>query len=381
MRTRRRILLTLLALVVVAGAVLWLRVGCMPVNVPGLHLGRIRLPQGFRIAVYTDEVEGARSLTFGARGTLFVGTRQTGKVYAVRDEDGDGRAERVVTIAAGLDQPNGVAFRDGSLYVAEISRIVRFDGIEDRLGSPPAPVVVHDALPTKRHHGWKFIAFGPDGRLHVPVGAPGNAVLRRDDPRFAAILRETEDRSGLEVFAHGVRNTVGFDWHPTSGVLWFTDNGRDELGDDVPPDEVNRAPQAGLHFGYPFLHGRSVEDPEFWAQRGDASFVPPEVELPAHVAALGMRFYDGTAFPAAYRGQIFVAEHGSWNRTFPVGYRVSLVKLDGERVVSYETFAEGWQLGPVAWGRPVDVEVAPDGALLVSDDRAGAVYRITYAGP
>jgi glucose/arabinose dehydrogenase len=236
-------------------------------------------------------------------------------------------------------------------------------------------------LPTERHHGWKFIAFGPDGRLYVPVGAPGNAVLRRDDPRFSAILRETEDRRGLEVFAHGVRNTVGFDWHPSSGVLWFTDNGRDELGDDLPPDEVNRAPAPGLHFGYPFFHGRSVQDPEFWAQRGSTQLVPPEVELPAHVAALGMRFYDGTMFPAAYRGQIFVAEHGSWNRTFPVGYRVGLVRLDGEHVVSYEPFAGGWRLGPIAWGRPVDVEVAPDGALLVSDDRAGAIYRISYGRP
>jgi glucose/arabinose dehydrogenase len=299
-------------------------------------------------------------------------------VYALRDEDGDGKAERRWTVASGLNQPNGVAFKDGSLYVAEISRILRFDGIEERLDRPPAPVDVHVGLPTDRHHGWKFIAFGPDGRLYVPVGAPGNAVLRRDDARYSAILRETEDRRGLEVFAHGVRNTVGFDWHPTSQVLWFTDNGRDELGDDVPPDEVNRAPEPGLHFGYPFFHGRSVEDPEFWSQRGDLTFTPPEAELPAHVAALGMRFYDGTAFPAAYRGQIFVAEHGSWNRTFPVGYRVSLVRLDGERVRSYETFAEGWLWGPSAWGRPVDVEVAPDGALLVSDDRAGAIYRITH---
>ena len=380
MRTRSKLLLAGLLLVVGAVVAFWLLVGWMPPNVPGLHLDSIRLPEGFRIALFSDDVEGARSMTFGARGTLFVGTRHARNVYALRDEDGDGKADRVWTIASGLDQPNGVAFRDGSLYVAEISRVVRFDGIEDRLDDPPAPVEVHVGLPTERHHGWKFIAFGPDGRLYVPVGAPGNAVLRREDARFSAILRETEDRRGFEVFAHGVRNTVGFDWHPESKVLWFTDNGRDELGDDRPPDEVNRAPVPGLHFGYPFFHGRSVQDPEFWAQRGSTTLVPPEVELPAHVAALGMRFYDGTAFPPAYRGQIFVAEHGSWNRTFPVGYRVSLVRLDGERVVSYETFAEGWRLGPVAWGRPVDVEVAPDGALLVSDDRAGAIYRVTYVG-
>jgi glucose/arabinose dehydrogenase len=379
---RRRRWLSGAAVAVLAAVVaLWLFVGWRPPDVPGLHLDRVRLPAGFRIDVYTSDVPGARSMTWGAKGTLFVGTRSEGRVYAVRDEEGDGRAERVLTIATGLDQPNGVAWRDGALYVAEVSRILRFDGLEDRLASPPPPVVVHEGLPTARSHGWKFIAFGPDGRLHVPVGAPGNAVLRQDDRRFASILRESEDRRSLELFASGVRNTVGFDWHPRSGVLWFTDNGRDGMGDDVPPDELNRAPRPGLHFGYPFVHGRAVRDPDFGARRGDLETVPPELVLPAHVAALGMRFYDGAMFPEAYRGQVFVAEHGSWNRTFPVGYRVSLVRLDGERVLGYEPFAEGWLVGPVAWGRPVDVEVAPDGALLVSDDRAGAVYRIVYRTP
>jgi glucose/arabinose dehydrogenase len=381
MRPRGKLLLGALAIVFVAVVAFWLFVGWSPPDVPGLHLDRIRLPDGFRITLFSDQVPGARSMTWGAQGTLFVGTRDAGKVYALKDEDGDGRAERVRTIASGLDQPNGVAFKEGALYVAEISRIGRYDGIEERLDAPPAPRVVHAGLPTERHHGWKFIAFGPDGRLYVPVGAPGNNVVRRDDPRFSSILRETEDGSRLEVFAHGVRNTVGFDWHPESRVLWFTDNGRDGMGDDVPPDEVNRAPEAGLHFGYPFQHGRDVQDPEFWAQRGDTRFTPPEAELPAHVAALGMRFYTGTMFPERYRGQVFVAEHGSWNRTFPIGYRITLVRLEGERVVGTEPFAEGWRMGPVAWGRPVDVQVAPDGALLVSDDRAGAIYRITYRAP
>jgi glucose/arabinose dehydrogenase len=215
----------------------------------------------------------------------------------------------------------------------------------------------------------------------VPVGAPGNAVLRPDDARFASILRETQDRRSLEVFAHGVRNTVGFAWHPTSKVLWFTDNGRDGLGDDVPPDELNRAPSAGRHFGYPFVHGKAVRDPELYGKRTRDDFTPPEVELGAHVAALGMRFYTGTSFPAAYRGQIFLAEHGSWDRRSPSGYRVTLVRLDGERAVSAEAFAEGWLVGRTAWGRPVDVEVWRDGSLLVSDDRAGAIYRISHSNP
>lgn len=369
---------TVLLLVLAVGAFA-VFVGWPPLPWPGIHLERIQLPEGFEIAVYADAVPGARSMTFGEQGTLFVGTRGEGNVYALRDADGDGRAEKKWTIARGLDQPNGVAFREGALYVAEVSRVLRFDRIEASLDAPPKPVVVHGGLPKERAHGWKFIAFGPDGLLYVPVGAPGNIVLRTDDPRFASILRETEDRGSLEVFASGVRNTVGFAWHPQTKELWFTDNGRDRMGDDVPPDELNRAPAPGLHFGYPYVHGRGVVDPEFGARRPkDLETVAPEIELGPHVAALGMRFYTGTMFPEAYRGQIFIAEHGSWNRTIPLGYRVMLVTLREGRAVSYEVFAQGWLAGPTAWGRPVDVQVAPDGALLVSDDRAGAIYRIAY---
>jgi glucose/arabinose dehydrogenase len=344
----------------------------------GIRLDLVRLPAGFRIDLFSDAVPGARSMTTSPGGTLYVGTREAGKVYALRDEDGDGRAERVRTVASGLDQPNGVAWRDGALLVAEVSRVLRFDGLDERLDRPPRPVVLHDGLPKERAHGWKFIAVAPDWRLYVPVGAPGNAVLRGDDSRFASILRETEDRRRLEVFAHGVRNTVGFAWHPVSRTLWFTDNGRDGLGDDVPPDEVNRAPRAGMHFGYPFVHGKGVRDPEHFPRRTRDDLTPPEIELGAHVAALGMRFYTGTSFPPAYRGQVFVAEHGSWDRRDPAGYRVTLVRLDGERAVSAEPFATGFLAGRAAWGRPVDVEVWRDGSLLVSDDRAGAVYRVSY---
>jgi glucose/arabinose dehydrogenase len=345
----------------------------------GLPIEKITLPPGFRIGVYGYDVPGARSLALGESGTLFVGTRKQGKVYALSDRDGNGRADAVTTVAEGLNNPNGVAFRDGALYVAEIHRVIRFDGIEGRLDDPPAPAVVNDTFPRDEWHGWKFIRFGPDGKLYVPVGAPCN-VCERADERYASIMRMNADGSDLEVFASGVRNTVGFDWRPETGELWFTDNGRDWMGDNAPPDELNRAPTAGLHFGFPYIHGKDTLDPKYGKKGKPPSFTPPARELGPHVAALGMRFYTGDMFPPAYRGRIFVAEHGSWNRTTPIGYRVTSVRLDGDSAVSYEVFAEGWLQGRKAWGRPVDVLVAPDGALLVSDDKAGAVYLITYEG-
>lgn len=337
----------------------------------------ITLPPGFSIAVYADNVPGARSMALGAKGTLFVGSRGEGKVYALVDRNGDQVADEVITIAKGLRMPNGVAFRNGALYVAEVSRVLRYDAIEDRLKNPPPPVIVNDSFPDKTHHGWKFIRFGPDGRLYVPVGAPCN-VCEEKDPRFATIMRMNPDGSGLEIFANGVRNTVGFDWNPGTGELWFTDNGRDWLGNDTPPDELNRAPRPGLHFGFPYRHGRGIPDPEFGAKRNPDQFVAPEMELGPHVAALGMRFYNGTMFPERYRNQIFIAEHGSWNRSERIGYRVTLVRLEGNRAVSYEPFAEGWLDNDKVWGRPVDVQVMPDGSMLVSDDKAGAIYRISY---
>jgi len=337
----------------------------------------LKVPPGFTISVYAADVKNAREMTLGTRGTLFVGS-QAGSVYAVVDRDRDNKADAVLTIAQGLNNANGVAFHDGALYVAEINRILRFDRIEDRLENPPQPVVVTDSLPRDRWHGWKFIAFGPDGLLYVPVGAPCN-VCERDDP-YATILRMKPDGSNIEVFARGIRNTVGFDWHPTGKELWFTDNGRDMLGDDVPPDELNRAAKQGLHFGFPYCHAGEIPDPEFGRQRKCDEFTPPAQKLGPHVAAIGMRFYTGTMFPQEYRHQIFIAEHGSWNRSEPIGYRVSLVRLDesGTRAVKYETFAEGWLQNGRAWGRPADVLVMPDGALLVSDDTTDTIYRISY---
>ncbi len=339
---------------------------------------RLRLPPGFHIAEF-GRAEGARSLALGAEGTVFVATMRQGRVYAMVDQDGDGTADVVHTIATGLTRPNGVAFRDGSLYVGEVSRILRYDGIETRLDNPPDPVVLLDGLPTETLHGWKFLRFGPDGWLYFQVGAPCNICLSADE-RYASILRVRPDGSELEVFARGVRNTVGFDWHPDTGVLWFTDNGRDNLGDDVPPDELNRAPEAGLHFGYPYCHGGSIPDPEYGSERGCEEFVGPVLRMGAHVASVGMRFYTGDMFPAEYKQQIFIAQHGSWNRTEPDGYRVIVVEVEDGGVVNSEVFIDGWLEDGSAWGRPVDVMVMPDGSLLVSDDKGGVVYRVTYDG-
>ncbi len=339
-----------------------------------LHL--IKLPPGFVIDLYTDQVPGARSLAVSPAGTIFVGTRKQGKVYAVPDRDRDHKADQVITVVQGLNMPNGVAFKDGDLYVAEVHRILRFDNIEARLSDPGMPQVVLDKLPHDRLHGWKFIRFGPDNKLYVPIGAPCNSCDAGDP--YATIHRMNPDGSGFEIFARGVRNTVGFDWHPVTKKLWFTDNGRDWLGDNRPPDELNRAPGPGLHFGFPYWHGNDIPDPELGANVDRGRFTPPAVELGPHVASLGMRFYTGDMFPEEYHNQILIAEHGSWNRSEPIGYRISLVRLAGDKAISYETFATGWLQGSRAWGRPVDVQVLADGSLLVSDDKAGAIYRIHY---
>lgn len=346
-----------------------------------LPLEQIKLPPGFKIELWA-RVDNARQMALGrhdaAGGMLFVGSMRAGKVHAVSFDAGY-KARGVNVVASGLQLPVGVAYREGSLYVSAVSRILRYDGVDRRLDHPPAAVLITDKLPAETHHGWKFIAFGPDGKLYVPVGAPCN-ICEPDPQRYANIMRMNADGSDPEVYARGVRNSVGFDWQPQSGELWFTDNGRDMLGDDLPPDELNRAPRAGMNFGYPYCHGGDLPDPEFGAGHNCALFSAPVQKLGAHVAALGMRFYTGTMFPPGYRNQIFIAEHGSWNRSRKSGYRVTLVRLQGNKAVAYETFANGWLQGEEAWGRPADVLVLPDGSLLVSDDYAGAIYRITYRG-
>jgi glucose/arabinose dehydrogenase len=339
----------------------------------------IKLPKGFRIDTFAEKVSGARSMVLSPGGILFVGTRGPGKVYAVLDKNKDNKADEIITIASGLNNPNGVAFRNGSLYVAEINRILRFDDIENNLKADAPYEVINETFPTDRAHGWKFIAFGPDDKLYVPVGAPCNICLREDE-RYASITRMNPDGGGFEVFASGIRNTVGFDWHPQTKELWFTDNGRDMMGDDIPPDELNRAPEKGMHFGYPFFHGTDIKDPEFGEGKNPDDYSRPVQNLGPHVAALGMRFYTGNMFPAEYKNQIFIAEHGSWNRSEKIGYRVMLVRLEGNKAITYEPFAEGWLKGDNVSGRPVDIQIMPDGAMLLSDDHAGVIYRIYYEG-
>ena len=346
-----------------------------------LPLEKIKLPPGFTIELWA-RVDNARQMALGRvggnGGTLFVGSMRAGKVHALRFDAGY-KVQGVTTLASGLELPVGVAYREGSLYVSAVSRILRLDDIERRLDNPPAPVVVTDKLPSETHHGWKFIAFGPDGKLYVPVGAPCD-ICEPDALRYANILRMNADGSGIETYARGVRNSVGFDWQPRTGELWFTDNGRDMLGDDLPSDELNHAPRAGMHFGYPYCHAGDVPDPEFGARRRCSEFTAPVQKLGPHVASLGMRFYTGTMFPPEYRNQVFIAEHGSWNRSKKIGYRITLVRLQEGKSTSYEPFASGWLQGEAVWGRPSDVLVLPDGSLLVADDYAGAIYRISYRG-
>jgi len=343
------------------------------------RLATIRLPDGFVIEPFAD-VPNARQMAWGEQGTLFVGTRRDGRVFAVTDDDGDGRGERVREIASGLQMPSGVAFRDGALYVGAVSTILRFDDIETRLDDPPAPVVVTDRLPSDQHHGWKVLGFGPDGYLYAPVGAPCNVC--RVDGYYGSVLRMRPDGSEIEVYARGVRNSVGLAWHPVTGELWFTDNGRDHLGDDLPPCELNRARETGLHYGFPFCHAGTLRDPNLGGDGECADAEPPAQALGPHVAPLGLAIHSGTNVPDSYRGAVFIAEHGSWNRTRKIGYRITVVRLadDHRTALGYETFADGWLKNERAWGRPADVLEAPDGSLMVSDDRAGKVYRIRYVG-
>jgi glucose/arabinose dehydrogenase len=353
-----------------------------------LPLEEIVLPEGFSIQVFAQDLSYPRSLALGDEGTIFVGTRlpfdsidsgEETAVYAIRDLNGDGIAqESEIKVVDMLRNPNGVAFKSGSLYVAEIDKILRYDEIEDNLDSPPEPVEIA-SLPYYILHGWRYIAFGPDGKLYVAVGADCN-VCEPVDELNATILRMNADGSDREVYAKGVRNSLGMDWS-SSGELWFTDNGRDMLGNDVPSDELNHAPVAGLDFGFPSCHSGSIPDPELGSDESYScsEMMPPAWALGPHVAALGMRFYQGDMFPAEYESQIFIAEHGSWNRDEPIGYRLAAVKVENGTAIGHQIFASGWLQEGEAWGRPVDVEPLKDGSLLVSDDLAGVIYRITYS--
>lgn len=353
------------------------------------QLNKLNVPPGFRVSVYTDKVPGARQMVLHENGTLFVGSIIPNSVYAVMDRNKDGKADDVITIASDLNKPNGVAVRDGALYVAEIPRILKYENIEGQLAKPVVDAkgerqfsskVINDQMPNVEWHGYKYIRFGPDGWLYFGLGAPCNVCIRPDE-RFGTMMRMRPDGSNLEIFAKGIRNTVGFDWHPQTKQLWFTDNGRDYLGENLPPDELNCAPEKGMHFGFPYRYGNNVPDPEYGVKAPkDAKFTPPAMALGPHVASLGMRFYTGNMFPQKYRGNVFIAEHGSWNRDKKIGYRISMVTMDNGKAAKYETFLSGFHQGDDAWGRPVDICIMPDGSMLVSDDRCGAIYRITYEG-
>ncbi len=346
-----------------------------------LPLERLNLPDGFEISVFAEGVDEARSMAMGDNGTLFVGTRTANKLYAIQDLDGDFIADRTIVLDTTLETPNGIAFRDGALYVAEVNRLLRYRDIEQNLENPPLPEVIYDDYPTEFHHGWKYIAFGPDGKLYVPVGAPCN-ICESEDERFATITRMDPDGTNREIYARGVRNTVGFTWHPETSELWFSDNGRDMLGDDIPPCEINRVAEMGQHFGYPYCHGGTIKDPEFGDKFPCSDFVAPVQNLGAHVAPLGIKFYTANMFPEEYRGHLFIAEHGSWNRSLKVGYRITLVKLDGNEAVSYKPFIDGWldDESQDQFGRPVDLLFLEDGSMLISDDYGDAIYRVTYKG-
>ena len=343
-------------------------------------LKQLHLPAGFSISIYADHVPNARSLALGDNGVVFVGSGREGKVYALQDKDQDGIAEQRYIIAENLAMPNGVAYKDDSLYVAEINRIIRFDHITQQLSHPAKPSVVFDQFPTDTHHGWKYLRFGPDNKLYTAVGAPCN-ICKPDKDIYASLVRLNADGSQFEMIAHGIRNTVGFDWQPDTQALFFTDNGRDYLGDDSPPDELNHWSTKGEHFGYPYCHGGDIPDPEFGVDKKCKDFTPPAWKFKAHIAPLGLRFYQGQQFPAEYKNQLFVAQHGSWNRTEPQGYRVALVKFNHEQAISEQDFISGWlnKDGEVL-GRPVDILTLPNGSLLISDDKLGVIYKVSYQG-
>ena len=347
-----------------------------------LPLDSLVLPDGFKIEVYADNVVNARSMALSPSGTLFVGTRDEGSVYALKDLNGNMQADTMFTLMTKGNMPNGVAFKDGDLYVAEVNRILKFSDVENTLGQEVEPEVVYDEYPTEKHHGWKYIAFGPDDKLYVPVGAPCN-ICESEDKIFNTITRLNKDGTDLEIVQEGVRNTVGFTWHPQTGELWFTDNGRDRMGNDIPSCELNRATADFQHFGYPYCHQGDLADPEFGDKHPCADFISPAQNLGPHVAPLGCEFVGGQMFPASFGNKLLVAEHGSWNRDDKIGYRLTMVDVDGNSNASnYQDFITGWleEEEDDVWGRPVDMEWLPDGSLLVSDDFADVIYRVSYEG-
>ena len=352
-------------------------------------LNKISLPDGFKIDIYASDVENARSMTISPSGTVFVGNRKADNVFALMDNDKDGKVDKKYLITDKLtNMPNGVVFHNGDLYVAEVNKIWLFKDVEKNLEKiddvgyyPEEPILISDKFPSDKHHGWKYISIGPDNKLYVPVGAPCN-ICESKDEIYSTITRMDLDGKNQEIYARGVRNTVGFTWHPETGEMWFTDNGRDMLGDNYPPCELNRVQVSGKHYGYPYCHGSDISDPEFGSKYPCDDFVKPVQNLGPHVAPLGVKFYDGNMFPDEYKGDIFIAEHGSWNRTKKIGYRITRVKIENNKSLGYEPFIDGWleKEKNDAWGRPVDIIFLDDGSMLISDDYANVIYRVTYEG-
>jgi glucose/arabinose dehydrogenase len=339
-----------------------------------LPTAKLKVPPGFNIEVYASGMTNARELALGDKGTVFVGTRLVGKVYAITSKDGK---REVKTLYSDLYRPNGVAFHNGTLYIAELSKVSKVDKIEDNLDNPPKPTVIYDNLPKDEAHGWKFIAIGPDNKLYVPVGQPGNNVLHDKD--HGQIRRINLDGSGAEVVAVGVRNTVGFDWNPETKQLYFTDNGRDWLSEDVPEDELNRITKVGEHFGAPYCWQGNIPDPDFGWGKSCSDYTAPVTLMGPHSASLGMRFYTGSQFPKTYKNAIIVARHGSWNRSRKFGGDVVVVHLDKDgKFKSMEPLITGFLEDNKYVARPVDVLQMKDGSILVSDDWNGAVYRVSY---
>ncbi|WP_413575482.1 PQQ-dependent sugar dehydrogenase [Bdellovibrio sp. HCB290] len=349
----------------IVASLLWSGLGWAAKDLP---INKLKMPPGFEISVWAT-VPDARSIAQAPGGRFFIGNRSDDNVYLVQN----GKAQ---IFAEKLNTPNGVAFKDGKLYVAQIAEILEFN-VPAEIMAPQKPIrTLSQKFPKNASHGWKFIRFGPDGKLYVPVGAPCNICDMGTE--YGRIYRIDVNGTSKEVVAEGVRNTVGFDWDPVSKDLWFTDNGRDWMGDDLPPDEINLLTKVGEHFGFPYCHGKNILDKEFGKGKDCKNYRAPEAELRAHVAALDMRFYNGKMFPSEYQGGIIYAERGSWNRSVPQGYMVGFAKVENGKITSVKPLVEGWLQVGDAWGRPVDVEVMEDGSVLISDDKAGVIYRLTY---
>lgn len=387
---RRRKPLTawfVLATLILLVGYIWVENHYMQGNQPSIadvqkKLNQLKLPPGFKIELYA-RVPFARQLAL-ADNLLFVGAKQNDKVHVIVDKDRDNKSDAVIPIT-GFKSPNGVAVKDDTLYIGEVDRILKIENISKVYGDNPQTTLYKDGLPADTHHGWKYIRFAPDGTLYTAQGMPCN-VCEKEDPIYGTILK-LDKNNKWQVFASGVRNSVGFDWQPGTGDLWFTDNGRDWLGDDLPPDELNHAKAAGMFFGFPYRYGDNVPDPEygdklrFGAKVKDANaLTAPAKSLNAHVAALGMRFCASKSFPSQYQNTVFICEHGSWNRSKPIGYRIMAVDLSQDPP-TYTPFITGWQQPDgTPWGRPVDLTFASDGSMFISDDHAGVVYRLSYQG-